>query len=298
MSNYTGIWTPRGILELAGLNLPDKMILSHVIGLSKSKGYCSESNSDLGKVFQMDPPNVSRILKRLEDMGTIRKLVIRAKGNERRLYPTINMIIAYYQYDNSPLLSKTQEGHINLIIASYQSDNSLYKEDKKDLKNIPPTPPAVRVENFQPDGFQIGRSPGEKPPVADHPQLPPVWQAVASEITSNDMCRIFANRQIKAYQLEQTYPDFESILNEFIEGKRIQNEKPGWRDGDDIRSNFRDWITRFLPKKQEQLNNQGHAANQPVYSPVFSGRSNGRFQSHGGLKPPGGQPSDDEFGEL
>ncbi|PMD94870.1 hypothetical protein BWI97_15855 [Siphonobacter sp. BAB-5405] len=163
------------------------------------------------------------------------------------------------------------ETHLNKTIKHpYQPTNQ--SEDESDFS-----------ENYlskKAEGIQ------KQTPVAAAPFLPEVWQKVYDGISSNDMCQVLAMRGIKANNLLDVYPEFPSVLNEFIEGERLKSQVPRWKDDNDMKSNFRDWLKTYLPKKRDQIDGKGNENDSAGYSKKQFGGA-----KYAGLKPPGVPPS-------
>ena len=135
MSEFTGIWLPKEILELPDLPFLHKGILAQIISLSREDGYCKATDNYFSTLFQIDVATVNRTIKNLKEKNLILVDVDKKAGNKRVITPTDFLSIAYPQKVNS-LPAKSQDPTDFLSIAYPQKVNSLYNDENKDENNV------------------------------------------------------------------------------------------------------------------------------------------------------------------
>lgn len=104
--NIKGIWLSKAILDIAELNIKEKMILALSINLYKSNKKCFVSNKVISKLIGVEPNRVSKLVSSLKNKGYVR-VEIKYKENSkeiesREIIPIVEKVKGY--------CSKEQEG--------------------------------------------------------------------------------------------------------------------------------------------------------------------------------------------
>ncbi len=311
MNDFSGIWLPAEILLLEDLNLTEVVLLSAIIPLALGRP-CTAENKHLAKKAKVSSTTVSLAIKSLSEKGYLYIDAGQKRGNERHIWlysdgvtlfqnlkdPSLRFLkTPLFQNVKDPL-SDSYRPYLKNLKSLFKNFKELNKVESKIENKVPTNQPNAAVENFENgeaknDDFEAEVFQNE-PPVAAAPQLPEVWQRVSDEISSNDMCKIMAMRGVKANNLLDVYPEFSNVLSEFIEGERLKSQVPRWKDDNDMKSNFRDWLKTYLPKKREQIDSKGNGTSIKSFT-----RKAGFEARTTGLKPPGVPPAPTKgFGKL
>lgn len=81
-SKLKGIWLSKEVLSITELNIKEKLILSLAINLNNNEKSCFASNKFIGKLVDVSPNRVSKLVSSLKDKGYIR-VKIRYKENSK-----------------------------------------------------------------------------------------------------------------------------------------------------------------------------------------------------------------------
>ena len=79
------------------MNLREKADMSHIVSLSKQRGYCFASNKAICGDLGIPDRSLYRILKKLEQRGCIERITRasgKTLGKERRIYPKTDARVA------------------------------------------------------------------------------------------------------------------------------------------------------------------------------------------------------------
>jgi predicted transcriptional regulator len=78
------------------MNIKEASVLSHIVSLSKQRGYCWASNKAICDTLNIPDRSLYRILNKLENRGLIMRDTksVGKTGKERRIYPNATATVA------------------------------------------------------------------------------------------------------------------------------------------------------------------------------------------------------------
>lgn len=150
---FNGIWLSKTVLDIAELNIKEKIILALAINLYKAGKKCFVSNKVISKLIEVKQNRVSKLVSSLRDKGYIRvKIKYKENSKEiefREIIPIVEKVNGY--------CSNEQEGIVEngtLPIGENDKDiinnniNKNYNNNQKDTKYVPYIDPQYQDVDF------------------------------------------------------------------------------------------------------------------------------------------------------
>lgn len=238
-------------------------------------GWCSASRQTIADVLSITRRSVIDIIQRLEGKGLV----------ERQI-GTDFLRTTQAWYDAVTGCAEMLQG-VKKVHTSEESSHGVKKSDtRKETSQLGVKKVHTIIKDYNNssvDNKEGGQNFSNAPP-KEEKKIPPVpapppfkriadYEEARRIILRNEDLQRIASKELRNTGLTQMFEDFQSIVEEFISDKRMENgEDIPWVSEKDVRSHFRNWLPIKLPVIAKNLQNaKSHQSNAGRSGSIQSG---------------------------